>query len=159
MGNWGMSKMGNWSIDSTQPAFTCPKLNNTVYHFVGFNLGVEILLKEREHQKKGALKKKIEASLYTLYWGFKKIPFELYTYVLTKILQHGGKFLQKLMVSKITRNLDNFRQAVESPKKLKFDGQLLSKKYIPSAKTYTDDLSNITLKYLCGNSPNSLCHF
>ena len=43
------------------------------------------------------------------------------------------------------RNLDNFRQAVESPKKLKFDGLPLSKKYIPSAKTlYTEDLSNIT---------------
>ena len=30
----------------------------------------------------------MEASLYTLYWGFKKIPFILYTYVLTKILQN-----------------------------------------------------------------------
>ena len=77
-------------------------VNNTVNHFVGFNLGVEILLKEREYQKKGALKKKIEVSLYTLYWGFKKIPFEPYTYVLTKILQHGAKFIQKLIVSKIT---------------------------------------------------------
>ena len=45
-------------------------------------------------------------------------------------------------------------------KKLKFDGLLLSKKYIPSAKTlYTEDLSNITFNYLCENSPNSLCHF
>ena len=48
---------------------------------------------------------------------------------------------------------ENFRQAVES-KKLKFNG-LLSKKYIPSAKTlYAEDLSNITLNYLCENSPN-----
>ena len=31
----------------------------------------------------------------------------------------------------------------------------LSKKYIPLAKTlYTEDLSNITLNYLCENSPN-----
>ena len=38
-------------------------------------------------------------------------------------------------------------------KKLKFDGLLLSKKYIPSAKTlYTEDLSNITFNYLCENS-------
>ena len=42
-------------------------VNNTVYQFVGSNLGVEIFLKKREHQKKGVLKYKIEASLYTLY--------------------------------------------------------------------------------------------
>ena len=40
---------------------------NTVYHFVGSNLGVEIFLKKREHQKKDALKKIIKATLYTLY--------------------------------------------------------------------------------------------
>ena len=39
--------------------------------------------------------------------------------------------------------------------KLKFDELLLSKKYIPSA----EDLSNITVNYLCENSPNYLCHF
>ena len=33
-----------------------------------------------------------------------------------------------------------------------------AKKYI-SAKTYPDDISNITFKYLCENSPNSLYHF
>ena len=63
-------------------------VNNTVYQFVGCNLGVKIFLKKREHQKKGALKKKIEASLYTWYWGFKKVPFTLYISVLAKILQN-----------------------------------------------------------------------
>ena len=44
-------------------------------------------------------------------------------------------------------------------KKLKFNGQHLSKKKIPSAKTlYTEDLSNITFNYLFENSPNSLYH-
>ena len=42
-------------------------VNNTVYRFVGFNLEVEIFLKKREHQKKGALKKKNDAPLYILY--------------------------------------------------------------------------------------------
>ena len=43
--------------------------------------------------------------------------------------------------------------------KLKSNGLLLSKKYIPSAKTlYTEDLSNITFNY-CENSPNFLCYF
>ena len=68
-------------------------VNNTVYHFVGSNLGVDIFLKKREHQKKGGFKYKIETSLYTLYWDFKKTPFTLYTYVLAKILLNSAKFI------------------------------------------------------------------
>ena len=70
----------------------------------------------REHQKKAGLKKKIEASLYTLYWGFNKIPFKLYTYGV--LLQNGAKFIQKLTpgFKNHMRNLNNFGQAVESPK-------------------------------------------
>ena len=82
-------------------------------------MGVEIFLKKREHQKKGALKQKIEASKYTLCWGLKKIPFKLYTYVLAKILENGAKFIQKLIpdFKNHMMNLDNFRrQAVERPK-------------------------------------------
>ena len=33
-------------------------------------------------------------------------------------------------------------------------GYFCPKKYIPSPKTYTKDLSNITFNYLCENSPN-----
>ena len=93
-------------------------VNNTVYQFVGFNLGVEIFLKTSEHQKKSPLKLKIEASLYTLYSGFKKISFTLHTYVLAKILQNCAKFIQKLTPGfKIhMRNLGNFRQVAKSPK-------------------------------------------
>ena len=93
-------------------------VNNTVYQFLGSNLGVEIFLKKREHQKKGALKQKTESSLYTLYCGFKKIPFILYTYNLAKILQNGAEFIQKLTpgFENHMRNLENSRQAVESPK-------------------------------------------
>ena len=75
-------------------------VNNNVYHFVSFNLGVEKFLKKREQEKKGVLKCKIEASPHTLYWGFKKIPFTLCTYVLAKILQNGAKFIQKLATGK-----------------------------------------------------------
>ena len=73
-----------------------------------------IFLKKREHQKKGALNQKIEDSLYTLYWGFKKILFIIYTYDLAQILQNGAKFIQKLTPNfkNHMRNLDNFRQAV-----------------------------------------------
>ena len=66
-------------------------VNNIVYQFPGSNVGVEISLKKMEHQKKGALRQKIEASLYILYWGFKKIPFKLYTYIVAKILQNSAK--------------------------------------------------------------------
>ena len=52
------------------------------------------------------------------------------------------------------RNLDNFRQAEESPK----SGLLLSKKYILSAKVYIDDLSHITFKHLFKSSPSSSCN-
>ena len=31
-------------------------VNNTVYHFLGCNVRVKIVLKKREHQKKDALK-------------------------------------------------------------------------------------------------------
>ena len=31
-------------------------VNNTVYHFVHSNLGLDIFLENRKHQKKGALK-------------------------------------------------------------------------------------------------------
>ena len=65
-----------------------------------------------------------------------------------------------LLVSKITWGI--FRQLQTSSgktKKLKLDGLLLSKKYIPSAKAlYTKDLSNITFIYLRENSLNSFCH-
>ena len=93
-------------------------VENTVYHFLDSSQVVEIFLKKREHQKKDTFKYKIQASLYTLYWGFKKILLTLYTYVLSKILQNGVKFIQKLTpgFKNPMRNFDNFRPAVESPK-------------------------------------------
>ena len=60
----------------------------TALFFSGFassHLEVEIFLKNREYQIQDALEKKIETSLYTLYWGFRKILLTLYTYVLAKI--------------------------------------------------------------------------
>ena len=70
----------------------------------------------RKCQKKRALKKKIEASLYTLDLGFKKIPFTLYTYVLAKTLRNGARFRYAKAGLKNYRNLNNFRQPVESPR-------------------------------------------
>ena len=62
-----------------------------------------------------------------------------FTLILAKILQNDAKFIQKLTPGfKNHEEVENFRQAVES-KKLKLNG-LLSKKYIPSAKTlYAED--------------------
>ena len=103
----------------------------------------------------------IPVSLYTLYQDFKIIPFAFYTYVLTKILQNGAKFIQKTN-SRFKISHEEFGQLQTSSTKswkLKFDGLLLSKKYIPSAKTYTKDLSNITFNFLPENSPNELHDF
>ena len=90
---------------------------NTVNQFFGSNLWVLIFLKTKKYQKiRNLLKQKIEVSLYTLDCGFKKLPFTLYTYVLAKILQNGAKFRYVKAGFKSYQNLNNFRQAVESPK-------------------------------------------
>ena len=71
----------------------------------------------KEHQKKGALKQKTKASLYTLDWGFKKTQITIDTYVLVaNMLQNGIKFRYTKAGFKNYRNLNNFIQAVESPK-------------------------------------------
>ena len=54
--------------------------------------------------------------MYTLDWGFKKIPYTLCNYVLAKVLQNGAKFGYTKADFKNYKNLNIFRQAVESPK-------------------------------------------
>ena len=100
---------------------------NTVNQFFGSKKLGFIFLKMREYQKKVALKEEVEASLYTLDWGFKKIQCTLYNYVVAKILQNSVKFRHAKAGFKNYRNFNNFRQAVESPKSWKFD-RLLSNK-------------------------------
>ena len=83
-------------------------VNNAFYYLLCSNLGVEIFSKEREHQKKGALKQNIEAFQYNLYWDLKKIPVTLYTYVLAKILQNDVRFCPKhtfLQLKHYTQNI------------------------------------------------------
>ena len=92
-------------------------VKHTVYQFLGSNLWVQIFMEMRKHQKKGALKQKIEASLFTLDLGFKKIPFTLDIYVLVaKILENGAKFRYAKAGFKNYINLNNLIKAVESPK-------------------------------------------
>ena len=75
-----------------------------------------------------------------MYNDFKEIPFTTDTNVLAKIyIQNVARFLQKLTLGlkyRIWTASDKQRKS----KKLKFDGLILSKKYIPSAKIHT--LSN-----------------
>ena len=97
-----------------------------------------------------------------MYWGFIKIKFTLYTYVLTitkwcKVYTKFDSWFQKSH-----EEFGQLQTSTRKSKKLKSDGLLLSKnkfvqKYIPSAKTlYTEYL---TFNYLCENSPNYLCHY
>ena len=53
----------------------------------------------------------------------------------------------------------DLKQAVESTKSWSLMGYFCPKKCISSARTYTEDLSNITFNFLRENSPNDLCHF
>ena len=52
-------------------------------------------------------------------------------------IKNGAKGIQELTpgFKNHMMNLENFREAVESAKSWKLDGLVLSKKYIPSAKT------------------------
>ena len=88
------------------------------HQFVGSNLGVEIFLKNGEHQNKAALKYRRLRLLYTLCVGVSRKFHIHYTYVLAKILQNGANFIQKLTpgFKRYMTNLDNLRQAVESTK-------------------------------------------
>ena len=55
--------------------------------------------------------------------------------------------------------MDNFRQAVESPKSWNSMGYFYPKNAFLQLKHLAEDLSSITFNYLCENSSNSLCHF
>ena len=55
------------------------------------------------------------------------------------------------------KNLDNLRKQWKA-QKVEIHWPTFVQKYIPSAKTYTEDLSNVIFSYLCENSPNSVRH-
>ena len=119
-------------------------VKNTVNQFFGLKLWVQIVLKVREYEKKSALKQKIDASLYTLDQGFKKISFALYTYVLAKILQNDAKFRYAKAGFKKLQEFEQLQTGSGKSNKLKFDSFYL-KKYIPLSKTlHTVNLCNIT---------------
>ena len=69
---------------------------------------VQMFWKMREYQKKGAVKQKIEASLYTLVSRKFNLLFTLCTYALANILQNGAKFRYAKAGLKNYRNLNDF---------------------------------------------------
>ena len=73
-----------------------------------------------------------------MYWGCKKVRIKLYNYVLAKILENGAKFIQKLTpgFKNHMRNLDNFRQTVESPKSWNLMGYFCPKNTFLQLKHY-----------------------
>ena len=120
-------------------------------------------MKKEEHQKKGELPQNIDTPLYTLYCGFKKISFTLYTYVSAKTLQNGAKFIQKLtsgFKTQIMRILNNRKQAVESPNTWISTGYFCPKNTFLGLKHDIQRIYLILLSTTCvPNSPNSMCHF
>ena len=75
-------------------------------------------------------------------------------------IKNGRKFIQKLTpgLKNHKRNLDNFKQAKESPKSWNLTGYFCPKDTFLQLK-HTEDLSNITFNFLCENLRNDLCHF
>ena len=126
--------------------------------------------------KRGSIRKRVRwnRGLRNL-WGFKKILCSVFLFFAKyRILKALFSFIFWLLnFSDLPSYGSNSRKRYAlrlvsmflgsisiSGVKLKFDELLLSKNYIPSAKTlYTEDFSNITFNYLCENSPNSLWHF
>ena len=96
------------------------------------NLWVEIFLKKLEHQKKGLLR----LLFFTLCIRVSRKFYLHFCFKLKHYIQNGAKFLQKL---------------TPGFKNQKFDGLLLSKKYIPSArilpKIYLTLLSATCVKF------------
>ena len=96
-------------------------VNNTVYQFVASNLGIQIFLKEKEHQERVRWNKRLRV-LCTLHIGVSRKFHSHFTVIFTlhlatKILQNGATFIQNLRsgFKSHMRNLGNFRRAVESP--------------------------------------------
>ena len=87
------------------------------YQFVDSNLGVEILLKKREYHKKSV---EIEWRGFSVHFVLEFQDNSIFTLLMFwlryyKIVQSLYKKLTPCLKNHI-RNLNNFRQAVESPK-------------------------------------------
>ena len=134
-------------------------VNNTVYQFVGSNLGLRYFRKRENIRKKVCWNKTLRL-LFTLCIRVSRkfyllLCFKLRYYTYTK----WCKVFTKLnsWFRKSHEEFGERQRGSGKSKKLSFYALLLPKKYIPSARTlHTYDLSNITFNYLCENSPNYL---
>ena len=90
-------------------------VNNNVYHFVGFKVGVEILLKTGNIRKRVSRNRRLR---HLVHFVLRFEEKSIHTYVLAKIFQNGANFMQKLTsgFKNNVRNLGNFRQAVKIQK-------------------------------------------
>ena len=118
-------------------------------------------------RKKGALKSKIEASVYPLNWGFKKI-FIYTMHLAAKVLQNDAKSRYtkagfKTKITGIWTTLDKQWKV----QKVEIWWAFLQKNTFLQLKDYiqwiclTLDIQQIcfTFNYFCVDSPNRLCHF
>ena len=121
-------------------------VNNTVYQFVSFDLGVEILLKKREHQKRVRWNTRLRL-LCTLCIGVSRkfhLHFTLMFYLrYDKMVQ--SLYKNWLLVSKITRGIWKYldKQAVDSPKSWNLMGYFCPKYTCLQLKHNAQDLSKV----------------
>ena len=97
-------------------------------------------------------------NLLILTWGWRYYKILAFSWDITKWCKVYAK-----TDSWFQKSFDEFGQLQTSSgksKKMKFNGLLPSKKYIPLAKILCkEDLCNNSFNYLCENSPNYLCDF
>ena len=135
-------------------------VSNTVYKFFVLTWGLTYFLKRRNFKKRCV---EIEDWGFSVHFvlGFQKNSIYTLHLCFSQDITKWCKAYTKTesWLQKLHEEFGQLQTSSGKSKKLKFNGLLLFKKYIPSAKTlYTKDLNNITFNYLCKISPNFLCH-
>ena len=125
-------------------------VNNTVYHFVGSNVGVEMLLKKRQHQQKGEIEdwdvslqfvlRFQKNSIYILRLRFSE-DITKRCKVYTKIDPWFQKSYDELR--------KNFRKAAESPKSWNSMGYFCPKNTFLQLKHYIQGIYRTLLLTTC----------
>ena len=125
-------------------------VNSTVYYLLVLTWGYRYFWKEGTSEK-GCVEIENWGTSVHFLLGFKKISFTLHIYVLVKIFQNGADFIQKLTsgFKNQMRNLDNFRQAVWSPKSWNLIGYFYPKNAFSQLRNYIMKIYLTLLSTIC----------
>ena len=135
-------------------------VKNTVYQFVGSNLGL------RCFWKRGNIRKRVcwNRRLRLLFKLCIRILRRFYLHLCFKLkyyIQNGAKCLHKLTpgFKNHLRNLGNFRQALESPKSWTLMGYFCPKNTFFQLEHYIPEIYPTLLSTTCVKIHQITCHF